>query len=81
MKIWFCNTCHAEIPAKGEYEKEPTLCPICKSNKKGFYEEEREDHNSDEDKRTSKKIEEAMAELESYEEGCEPKDVKFNCEC
>jgi len=82
MKIWLCNTCHAEIPAKGEFEKEPTLCPICKTNRKGFYEEEREDKNKDpEEKRTSEAIQKAQDELEKYDEGCEPKDMKYNCEC
>lgn len=69
------------MPAKGQYEKEPSVCPLCNNSKKGFYEEEREDRNDPEEERTSKEMQKALEELESYEEGCDPKDVKYNCEC
>lgn len=75
MRIWVCNKCHAEIK---ENEK-PRSCPLCGDSEKGFFEEERPDP-SDEDKKYTKLVEEALGELESYDEGCDPESLKYSFE-
>lgn len=77
MKIWICHQCHAEIPQ----EKKPELCPLC-GGIQGFDEGFREDKKkTDDDKRIDKLYEDALKELEEYDKGCEPEELKFHCEC
>ena len=77
MEIWVCHQCHAEIPQK----KQPEFCPLC-GGIQGFDQAFREDKKkTDDDKRIDKLYDEALKELESYDEGCEPEKLEYHCEC
>ena len=72
MHIWICNQCHAEMPDKDK----PDICPICGGHKKGFDESEKKIEKKPDDEKYTKMYEEVIEKLESYEEGCEPSDMR-----
>lgn len=75
MDVWVCNGCHAEIPQKDK----PEVCPLCGQHSRDFDPGKRKDLPAV-DKESSKKYEEALKQLESYDEGCEPEKMKYCCE-
>jgi predicted ATP-dependent serine protease len=70
MKVWICNSCHAEVG------KAPEKCPLCGASK-GFEEAERPDTKEDEYSKLYKK---SLDDLEKYDEGCEPESLKYSYE-
>ncbi|MBD3209738.1 hypothetical protein GF367_04985 [Candidatus Woesearchaeota archaeon] len=76
MHLWICNQCSAEIPQEGG----PEVCPLCNQHDRGFEESEKKVAEDTEDKKYSALYREILKELEKYDEGCEPQQLKFCCE-
>ena len=76
MDTWICNGCHAEVTGAT-----PEQCPVCGQHKRGFAHTEKPDQDP-EDKKYSELYKKTLKDLESYNEGCEPEDLKHSsCQC
>ncbi|MFP4523953.1 MAG: hypothetical protein ACLFO2_01360 [Candidatus Woesearchaeota archaeon] len=73
MSAWICLGCHAVIPQ----EEKPRTCPLCNQHREGFEETEKEEKKDPEDEKYSEIYKKTLEQLEEYDEGCEPEQLKY----
>lgn len=74
MDIWICNGCHAEVTGG-----EPKNCPLCGQHQRGFSQAEKPEQDP-EDRKYSELYKKTLEELQAYNEGCEPEELRYSCE-